>query len=329
MISVNIFEYDKAEGVSLLCGVDEAGRGPLAGDLYAAAVILPEGCIIDGLNDSKKLTEKKRDMLYEQIVQCAVSYSVGIATVEEIDSLNVLQATFLAMQRAVSGLDTTPKLVLVDGNQNPRLNIHTRLVVKGDATSACIAAASIIAKVSRDRYMKEIAEKYPEYQFEKHKGYGTELHYAMLDEYGVSEVHRMTFLKKYLSDTPSPAKARGIIGEKTATDYLLQNGYEITEKNFSCHFGEIDIIARHKDTLIIVEVKARQSKGIATAREAVTKSKQEKIIKSTVYYIQKNAINSAVRFDVLEVYFTGTSLKPCEVNHIKNAFNGDGSYLFI
>ena len=186
------------QGFKVVCGVDESGRGPLAGDVYAAAVILPKGCVIEGVNDSKKLSEKKREALFDKIVEQCVSYGVGMASVEEIDEINILQATFLAMRRAVDALEVKPDIALIDGNRKPGLDIAQWDIVKGDASSANIAAASIIAKVSRDRYMKDIAKKYPQYQFEKHKGYGTKLHYEMLDKYGISDIHRKTFLKKYL-----------------------------------------------------------------------------------------------------------------------------------
>lgn len=186
------------QGFKVVCGVDEAGRGPLAGDVYAAAVILPKGCVIEGVNDSKKLSEKKREALFDKIVEQCVGYGVGTASVEEIDEINILQATFLAMRRAVDALEVKPDIALIDGNRKPGLDIAQWDIVKGDASSANIAAASIIAKVSRDRYMKDIAKKYPQYQFEKHKGYGTKLHYEMLDKYGISDIHRKTFLKKYL-----------------------------------------------------------------------------------------------------------------------------------
>ena len=186
------------QGFKVVCGVDEAGRGPLAGDVYAAAVILPKGCVIECVNDSKKLSEKKREALFDKIVEQCVSYGVGTASVEEIDEINILQATFLAMRRAVDALEVKPDIALIDGNRKPGLDIAQWDIVKGDASSANIAAASIIAKVSRDRYMKDIAKKYPQYQFEKHKGYGTKLHYEMLDKYGISDIHRKTFLKKYL-----------------------------------------------------------------------------------------------------------------------------------
>ncbi len=184
-------------GYKCVCGIDEAGRGPLAGPVYAAAVVLPLGLEIEGLNDSKKLSEKKREQLFDVIKEKAVDYSIGIATEQEIDEINILNATFLAMHRAVEGLKTKPDYALIDGNQYPRNPFVTEeTVIKGDAKSMSIAAASILAKVSRDRFMLEKAKEYPQYQFEKHKGYGTKLHYEMLKEYGASPIHRMTFLKK-------------------------------------------------------------------------------------------------------------------------------------
>ena len=197
-----LFEYDKAvrNDYAVICGVDEAGRGPLAGDVYAAAVILDDDVRIDGLNDSKKLSEKKRELLYDEIISKAKAYCVATASVAEIEEFNILQATFMAMRRAVEGLGITLDMALIDGNREPELNCPVRTVVKGDGLSASIAAASILAKVSRDRYMAEIAEKYPEYCFEKHKGYGTKLHNEMILKYGPSPVHRMSFLKKLLKN---------------------------------------------------------------------------------------------------------------------------------
>lgn len=187
----------KADGFNIVCGIDEAGRGPLAGPVCAAAVILPEGCIIDGVNDSKKLTEKKREQLFDVIKETALAYSIATADEKEIDEINILQATYLAMNRAFHGLSIKPDMALVDGNRDPNLGIPTRTIVKGDANSMSIAAASILAKVTRDRFMLEMDKKYPEYQFAKHKGYGTKLHYEMLDKYGASKIHRMSFLRKY------------------------------------------------------------------------------------------------------------------------------------
>lgn len=186
--------YDS--GVSLLCGVDEAGRGPLAGPVCAAAVILPRGLEIDGLNDSKKLTEKRREELYDVVCREAVSYGIAFAEVEEIERVNILEATFAAMNRAIAKLSPVPELALIDGNRTKGIAVPARAVVKGDGKCADIAAASILAKVTRDRYMLEMAEKYPEYHFERHKGYGTKMHYDALREYGPSPIHRMSFLRK-------------------------------------------------------------------------------------------------------------------------------------
>ena len=184
-------------GYKVVCGIDEAGRGPLAGPVYAAAVILPLGLEIEGLNDSKKLSEKKREQLFDVICEMAIDYSIGIATEKEIDEINILNATFLAMHRAVEGLKQKPDYALIDGNQYPKIPfVMEETVVKGDAKSMSIAAASILAKVSRDRFMLEKAKEFPQYQFEKHKGYGTKVHYDMLKEYGPSPIHRRTFLKK-------------------------------------------------------------------------------------------------------------------------------------
>ena len=186
--------YDS--GVSLICGVDEAGRGPLAGPVCAAAVILPRNIEIVGLNDSKKLSEKSREKLYDEICEKAMSFGIAFASVEEIEELNILNAAMLAMNRAIAQLEPQPELALIDGNRSSAIEINSRCVIKGDAKCADVAAASILAKVTRDRYMLEMAEKYPEYHFERHKGYGTKLHYEALREYGPCEIHRPSFLRK-------------------------------------------------------------------------------------------------------------------------------------
>lgn len=185
-----------AEGFAPVCGVDEAGRGPLAGPVCAAAVILPQGLVIPGLNDSKKLTERRREALYDVITAEALAYGIAFASEQEIDGLNILQATYLAMNRAIAAMDTAPALALIDGNRNAGIAVPSRCVVGGDGKCASIAAASILAKVTRDRYMLELDARYPGYGFAKHKGYGTAAHYAALRELGPSEVHRRTFLKK-------------------------------------------------------------------------------------------------------------------------------------
>lgn len=188
------------KGYRVVCGVDEAGRGPLAGPVFAAAVILPENYSHEILNDSKKLSEKKRDIVYDDIIRDAVSWSVGVATEQEIDDINILNATFLAMKRAIDGLSIKPDLAYIDGNREPKSGVKEITIIKGDAKCMSVAAASIIAKVSRDRFMLEIDKKYPQYQFSKHKGYGTKLHYEMIEQFGISEVHRKSFLKKIIGE---------------------------------------------------------------------------------------------------------------------------------
>ncbi|MBR3779571.1 MAG: ribonuclease HII [Clostridia bacterium] len=197
------YQYEinaKNNGFKAVCGVDEAGRGPLAGPVFAAAVILPENCEIDGLNDSKKLSEKKREALFDVIKEKAISWSVASVDEKVIDEINILQATYLAMKNAVEGLDVPADYALIDGNRMPPIEIKGETVIKGDAKSMSIAAASILAKVSRDRFMLELDKKYPQYQFAKHKGYGTKLHYEMLTEHGVSPCHRMSFLKSFFGE---------------------------------------------------------------------------------------------------------------------------------
>lgn len=203
MSNINMWEIEDSclsEGVKIICGVDEAGRGPLAGPVCAAAVILPHNLEIPGLTDSKKLTDKKRRELFPIIKAQAVAFGIGLASEKEIDEINILQATFLAMQRAMEQLKVRPDLALIDGNREKDFGIPVKTVVKGDSLSMNIAAASILAKVTRDDLMEELAVKYPGYGFEIHKGYGTKAHYAALREKGPCEIHRMTFLKKFYGE---------------------------------------------------------------------------------------------------------------------------------
>ncbi len=196
-------EYENnaaAGGFKFICGADEAGRGPLAGPVCAAAVILPENTVIDGVNDSKKLSEKKREELFDVIKETALSYCVAWSSVEEIENINILNAAMLAMKRAVEGLKISADYALIDGNRLPELNIPALAVIKGDSLSMSIASASILAKVSRDRLMREYDKKYPQYGFAVHKGYGTKLHKEALLKYGPCEIHRPSFLKKILGD---------------------------------------------------------------------------------------------------------------------------------
>ncbi len=195
-----MWEIEDSLGLRLICGVDEAGRGPLAGPVCAAAVILPEHLQIPGLNDSKKLTDKKRRELFHVIQEQAIAYGIGLASEQEIDEINILQATFLAMRRALEQLTVRPEIALIDGNRETDFGLPVKTVVKGDSLSANIAAASILAKVTRDNLMVELARKYPEYGFEIHKGYGTKAHYEALRTYGPCPIHRKTFLKKFYGE---------------------------------------------------------------------------------------------------------------------------------
>ena len=200
---VDLWRYEReafAEGFAVVCGVDEAGRGPLAGPVCAAAVILPRETVIDGLNDSKKLPDKKRRELYDIITERAVAYGIAFASEQEIDEVNILQATFLAMERAMEKLSVRPQLALIDGNRAKDFGLPVRTIVSGDALSASIAAASILAKVTRDRLMEELDGEYPQYGFAVHKGYGTKRHYEALRAFGPCPIHRRTFLKKFYGE---------------------------------------------------------------------------------------------------------------------------------
>ena len=200
MSEINMWEIEEAlyeQGLTAICGVDEAGRGPLAGPVCAAAVILPKDLVIEGLNDSKKLSDKRRRELFPVIQEKAIAYGIGFASEQEIDEINILQATFLAMKRALAQLEGNADFALIDGNRETDFGLPVMTVVKGDSRSANIAAASVLAKVSRDNVMDELAKEYPQYGFEIHKGYGTKAHYAALTEHGASPVHRKSFLKKF------------------------------------------------------------------------------------------------------------------------------------
>ena len=203
MSEVNLWAIENslyAEGYKMICGVDEAGRGPLAGPVCAAAVILPKGLELPGLNDSKKLTDKKRRELFPIIKEQAIAYGIGLASHEEIDEINILQATYLAMERAIAQLEGKADFALIDGNRAKDFGLPVRTVVKGDSLSASIAAASVLAKVTRDDIMLEMAKEYPEYGFEVHKGYGTKAHYEALRAHGHSAIHRVSFLKKFYGE---------------------------------------------------------------------------------------------------------------------------------
>jgi ribonuclease HII len=301
-----------ARGFASICGVDEAGRGPLAGPVTAAAVVLPPGLFLPGLNDSKKLSPPKREILYSQIAGQAVSWAVAHASVEEIERLNILNAAQLAMRRAVSALSPAPALALVDGNIARNFPVEARCVVGGDGRSASVAAASVIAKVSRDRLMSALAEDYPQYAFERHKGYPTALHYERLRTYGPCPAHRLSFLRGVT------AADSGRTGEHAAARYLEARGYLVLERNFRVREGEIDLIAAHRDMIVFVEVKRRRSAAFAAPAEAVNTRKQACLRAAAALWMAEHGELPA-RFDVVEV-IQGLSDREPRIHHIENAF---------
>ena len=325
MLNSNLWYFENemiASGYHIVCGVDEAGRGPLAGPVFAAAVILPIGLDIQDLNDSKKLSEKTRDRLYDEILSKVLSAGIASADHREVDELNILQATFLAMNRAVGQLDVKPDVVLIDGNRDPKIGFRSRCIVGGDGKSASIAAASILAKVSRDRHMRAMAERYPGYFFEKHKGYGTKLHYEMLEKYGPCGIHRLTFLKKKSGGGQKTETGRlGKWGEALALEYLLKKGYSTVAEGFRSRFGEIDLIVKNSGFIVFVEVKLRRNDSFAAAREYIGKDKQSKLKATANLWLASRRPELQPRFDVIEIYAPeGEGTVSPEVIHIENAF---------
>ena len=320
----DMLRYEKfhmKQGYKIICGVDEAGRGPLAGPVCAAAVIFPPGLVLKDVNDSKKLTEKKREELFDIIREKALAYNIAWASVEEIEEINILNAAMLAMKRAVEGLSVEPDFVIVDGNKKPPIDIPCEAVIKGDALSQSIAAASILAKVSRDRLMLELAPEYPEYCFEKHKGYGTKLHRERLLEYGPCKLHRPSFLKKIFD--PSPKKTRtskrkkGDLGEDIALEMYLKDGYELVARNYSSPYGEIDIILKKDDVIVFSEVKTRDISAITRPSDSVGIKKRKKILSTAEAFMSENNSELQPRFDIVEVVL-GDAGKSVEL--IENAF---------
>ena len=314
-------EESYALGAQWVAGVDEAGRGPLAGPVVAAAVILPRGLLIPGLNDSKKLSPQKREALYPEICEKAVAYAWGVADAAAIDKTNILQATFLAMRDAISGLSPVPDRVLVDGNLPIRgLDLPQRPVVGGDGLSLSIAAASILAKVVRDDLMRELDAAYPGYGFAVHKGYGTQEHRDALLRLGPCPIHRRSFLTGILGQGSSPAPSShdtGARGEALAAQFLQRKGYRIRERNYRTRLGEIDLIAEKDGVLAFVEVKLRHGLGMGSPAQAVDARKQKRIRQAAQLYLQRTGqADRPLRFDVAEV-FDGPAP---EIHYIPDAF---------
>ncbi len=332
-------------GLCRIAGVDEAGRGPLAGPVVAAAVILPREVVIPGLNDSKVLTPDRRSSLYARITETAVAHGIGEASAEEIDRINILQATYLAMRRAIKRLDVPPDHVLVDGAGVPGSPYRESAVIDGDAVSLSIAAASILAKVTRDRQMAAFHKEYPEYGFADHKGYGSAEHRRALRVHGPCRIHRLSFRgvrsANHSGSAPEfsgmtggtadkderPTRVRNVQtqlfrtgkrGENAAAAMLARTGYRILRRNYRAGGGEIDLIVSRGPVLAFVEVKTTAAKGFGPPEVRVTREKQRQIARTASAYLQRHpAPDLAPRFDVIAVHFGDGSPR---IQHLESAF---------
>ena len=302
-----ILSYERGlweAGYDLIAGIDEVGRGPLAGPVVAAAVILPKECKIEGVNDSKKLSAKKREELYDIILEKAVSYGIGVVSNERIDEINILQATYEAMREALSQLKPKADYILADAVTIPMVSTPQRGIVKGDAKSMSIGAASIVAKVYRDRMMEAYEEIYPGYGFASNKGYGAAEHIEGIKKQGITPIHRKTFVKNFLPQDGDTTTDKGHRGEALAAKQMEKMGYEILERNFHALKGEIDIIAKKENVIVFTEVKYRKNEEMGTPAEAVNHWKQQHIIRAAKAYIAQKCLMEMgydFRFDVAEV----------------------------
>ncbi len=317
---MELFKFDEAFNEAVVCGVDEAGRGPLAGPVVAAAVVLKKDAkkIVPEVYDSKKFSEKKRNIIYDKVLIAAQDFGVGIVSAEVIDKINILNATLLAMKKAVEKLKIKPSLVLVDGNKIPQLLFKTKCIVKGDQKSASIAAASIIAKVKRDKIMIQLDEKYKHYFFKNNKGYGTKKHYESILKFGITKEHRKSFLKKIEDKKFKIQNITGQLGEKICYKHLNDMGYKVICKNYRCLYGEIDLIAIKEQNIYFIEVKLRQIGCGYSPAEAVDLKKQKKIVKSAIYFNLKHPNKLQSSFVVMEVLRNKTG--EFFVNFIDDAF---------
>ena len=291
-------------GYDLVAGIDEVGRGPLAGPVVAAAVILPKECKIEGVNDSKKLSAKKREELYDIILEKAVSYGIGVVSNERIDEINILQATYEAMREALSQLQPKAEYILADAVTIPMVSTPQRGIIKGDAKSMSIGAASIVAKVYRDRMMEAYEEVYPGYGFASNKGYGAAEHIEGIKKQGITPIHRKTFVKNFLPQDGDTTTDKGHRGETLAAKQMEKMGYEILERNFHALKAEIDIIAKKDNVIVFTEVKYRKNEEMGTPAEAVNHWKQQHIIRAAKVYIAQKCLMEMgydFRFDVAEV----------------------------
>ena len=316
----------RERGYSIVAGVDEAGRGPLAGPVVAGAVILPSGVDIVGVRDSKTLTAAQRDRAYDRIAEVAIAVGIGAAQVDEIDSLNILRASHVAMRRAVAALPVAPDVALIDGLPVPGFPIPHIAVVKGDARSVSIAAASIIAKVSRDRMMVDLDAQYPAYGFADHKGYPTPTHLALLAEHGPCPEHRRSFAPVQRAGDQGtlslgmPAQHEtGHSGETAVETHLRRLGWEVLTTSYRCRGGELDVVARDGDTIAFVEVKTRTGAGYGGPAEAVDARKRARLLVAAEAYLAETGLADApCRFDVAEVRRARNG--SCAISLLRGAF---------
>ena len=327
--ATNLLEEEAwAKGFKLVAGIDEAGRGPLAGPVVAGAVVFKRGKIPDGIKDSKQLSSVRREELFFKICSAAVAVGVGIVNEKVIDRINILRATYRAMQRAVAGLNIKPDFMLIDGMRVPQIAGHQKAIPDGDRISVSIAAASIIAKVTRDRIMVEQDSIHPQYGFAKHKGYGTRAHINALAKYGPCKIHRFSF-RPVRESKRSAGKTKielGERGESLAVDFLRKQGYRIAATNFRSPLGEVDVVAQDGNTTVFIEVKTRRSVKTGMPQESVTLWKQGQILKTALVYLKRNnLLQGNYRFDVVSVVIgSGDEVRNLEL--IKNAFEPDARY---
>ena len=309
--------------MKIIAGVDEAGRGPIAGPVVAAAVILPDGCAIEGVRDSKKISEKKREILYSKILDVATSVGVGIVHEDDIEELNILQATHRAMRLALGRLLPQPEEALIDGRGLPDQVVKNKGIIDGDDKVHTISAASIIAKVSRDRIMRNYDLIFPEYGFAKHKGYGTAEHLFNLRNHLACPIHRKGFrpVLNYIP-TLSHLKENRLLerwGKRLAARELIRNGYTVLEMNYSAApYGEIDVVAKENNTVVFVEVKSASQKTLSRSEDQMNDSKLAKLFNAMNIFLLKNDLVADSRFDFMTVHFGKERPK---VNHYKNCLD--------
>lgn len=326
-------------GHSFVAGVDEAGRGPLAGPVVAAAVVLPRRFKLSGLDDSKRVNETDRQRFAKVILRRACGVGVGIASAQEIDAINILEATRLAMARALQALKPSPDYVLLDAVTLPSVRLPQRPVIKGDSLSVSIAAASILAKVTRDRLMMDFHRLYPSYRFNLHKGYATPEHLNLLDRFGPCEIHRKSFrpvascnkaddvdMITWEDSVSAEAHSFGQSAESDAERYLRRKGYRILDRNVRSTRGELDLVAQTEGILVFIEVKARRTGMYGGAAHAVDSRKQARIVRLAARYLAAHRLhNPPCRFDV--ILFTGGTDRPSSLEHIEGAFEVPGDDL--